>query len=216
MKPSGAISPIVAVLAIITVAPIVTVCALALVIEDGGPVFFRQRRIGRNGRPFDLVKLRSMKRVASGGKITARNDSRITTVGKVLRKYKIDELPQLWNVFRGDMSFIGPRPEVPEYVDLSDERWQKVLLVKPGITDLASLAFRNEEDLLGDHGDVASFYRDWLLPRKLDLSAHYIRTRSFFADVKLIGLTLRHIAFPRQHDRHRIAKQFAYGGSLDQ
>jgi lipopolysaccharide/colanic/teichoic acid biosynthesis glycosyltransferase len=179
-------------------------------------VFFRQRRMGRNGRAFDLVKLRSMKRVASGGKITARNDSRITTVGKMLRKYKIDELPQLWNVFRGDMSFIGPRPEVPEYVDLSDERWQKVLLVKPGITDLASLAFRNEEDLLGDQGDVASFYRDWLLPRKLDLSAHYIRTRSFFTDVKLIALTLRHIAFPRQHDRHQIAKQFAYGGSLDQ
>ena len=216
MKPSAAISPIAAVLAIITVAPIVTVCALALVIEDGGPVFFRQRRMGRNGRAFDLVKLRSMKSVVSGGKITARNDSRITTVGKVLRKYKIDELPQLWNVFRGDMSIIGPRPEVPEYVDLSDERWQKVLLVKPGITDLASLAFRNEEDLLGDQGDIASFYRDWLLPRKLDLSAHYIRTRSFFTDAKLIALTLRHIAFPRQHDRHRIAKQFAYGGSLDQ
>jgi lipopolysaccharide/colanic/teichoic acid biosynthesis glycosyltransferase len=214
MKLSDAISPIAAVLALITVAPIVAVCALALVIEDDRPVFFRQHRIGKNGKIFDLVKLRSMKKVSSGTKITARNDSRVTTVGKVLRKYKIDELPQLWNVLRGEMGFIGPRPEVPEYVDLSDQRWQRVLSVKPGITDLASLAFRNEEDLLGEQGDVASFYRDWLLPRKLDLSAHYIQTRSFTTDVKLIALTLRHIALPRQHDRHQVAKQFAYEGSL--
>jgi lipopolysaccharide/colanic/teichoic acid biosynthesis glycosyltransferase len=214
MKLSEAISQIAAVLALITVAPVVAVCAFALAVEDGGPVFFCQHRIGKNGKVFDLVKLRSMKKASSGTKITARNDSRITTVGRVLRKYKIDELPQLWNVFRGDMSFIGPRPEVPEYVDLSDKRWQRVLSVKPGITDLASLAFRNEEDLLGKQGNVASFYRDWLLPRKLDLSAHYIQTRSFTTDAKLIALTLRHIALPRLHDRHQVAKQFAYEGSL--
>ncbi len=214
MKPSDVISPIAAVLALIAVAPIVAVSAAALVIEDGGPAFFRQHRIGKNGKVFDLVKLRSMKKVSSGARITARNDSRVTTVGRVLRKYKIDELPQLWNVLRGEMSFIGPRPEVPEYVDLSDQLWQRVLSVKPGITDLASLAFRNEEDLLGEQGDVAGFYRDWLLPRKLDLSAHYIQTRSFTTDVRLIALTLRHIALPRQHDRRQVAKQFAYEGSL--
>jgi lipopolysaccharide/colanic/teichoic acid biosynthesis glycosyltransferase len=214
MKLSDVISPIAAGLSLIVVAPMVAVCALALVVEDGGPVFFRQRRMGKNGRTFDLVKLRSMKKESSGSKITARSDSRVTTVGKVIRQYKIDELPQLWNVLRGDMGFVGPRPEVPEYVDLSDPRWQRVLSVKPGITDLASLAFRNEELLLGGQGDVDRFYRDWLLPRKLDLSAHYIRTRSLATDVKLIALTVRHTALPHQHDRHQVAKQFAYEGSL--
>jgi lipopolysaccharide/colanic/teichoic acid biosynthesis glycosyltransferase len=196
------------------VAPVVAVCAFALLVEDGGPVFFRQRRIGKNGKPFDLLKLRSMKQVSSGTKITARSDSRITIVGKVLRKYKIDELPQLWNVLHGDMAFVGPRPEVPEYVDLSNPQWQRVLSVKPGITDLASLAFRNEEDLLGGQGNVDRFYRDWLLPRKLDLSAHYIRTRSFLSDVRLIAFTLKHTVLPHRHDRHQVAKQFDYEGAL--
>jgi len=214
MKPSDAISPIVASLALIAVIPLVAMSALAIIVDDGRPVFFHQRRIGKDGRPFDLLKLRSMKRIPSGTRITARSDLRITTAGRILRKYKIDELPQLWNVLRGEMCFVGPRPEVPEYVDLVDPRWQQVLSVKPGITDLASLVFRNEEELLDGQADAESFYRSWLLPRKLDLSAHYIRTRSFRTDVRLIASTLRHTLLPHLHDRHQVAKQFAYEGSL--
>jgi lipopolysaccharide/colanic/teichoic acid biosynthesis glycosyltransferase len=214
MKSPDLISQIAAGLSLVAVAPIVAVCALALIVEGGGPVFFRQCRIGRNGRPFDLLKLRSMRHASHGTRITARGDSRITGVGKLLRSYKLDELPQLWNVLRGEMSFIGPRPEVPEYVDLSDPRWQAVLSVKPGITDLASLAFLNEENLLFRQKDFESFYRDWLLPRKLDLSAYYIRTRSFSTDVRLIALTIRHSILPHQYDPRQIAKQFAYEGSI--
>jgi lipopolysaccharide/colanic/teichoic acid biosynthesis glycosyltransferase len=214
MKSSDLITRIAAGLSLIAIAPIVAACALALVVEGGGPVFFRQRRIGQNGRPFVLLKLRSMRQVSSGSKVTAQSDPRITVVGRVLRKYKIDELPQLWNILRGDMSFVGPRPEVPEYVDLSDPRWQSVLSVKPGITDLASLAFRNEENVLYGERDTDKFYREWLLPRKLDLSAYYIRTRSLTTDAKLIALTLRHTVLPHQHNRHQIAKKFAYEGPL--
>ncbi len=214
MKPRDMVPQIAAGLSLIAVAPIIAMCALALVVEDGGPIFFRQSRIGKNGRPFVLLKLRSMKHESRGTSITARGDSRITDVGKIMRKYKFDELPQLWNVLRGEMSCIGPRPEVPEYVDLSDPRWQAVLSVKPGITDLASLAFRNEETLLLHQNDCDNFYRDWLLPRKLDMSAYYIRTRSVATDVKLIALTIRHSLLPHQFDRHKIAKQFAYEGSI--
>lgn len=214
MKLPDAISPIVASVALIAVLPLVMACACAIVLEDGRPALFHQRRIGKNGRPFELLKLRSMRRAGCGTKITARNDLRITATGRVLRKYKIDELPQLWNIVRGEMGFVGPRPEVPEYVDLLDPRWQHVLSVKPGITDLASLVFRNEEDLLDGQADAESFYRSWLLPCKLDLSTHYIRTRSFTTDVRLIASTLRHTLRPRLHDRHQIAKQFAYEGSL--
>jgi lipopolysaccharide/colanic/teichoic acid biosynthesis glycosyltransferase len=201
-------------LALIVVLPVLAVCALAIFVEDRGPVLFRQRRTGKHGTPFLLLKLRSMKSMSMGRSITARNDTRITAVGRRLREYKIDELPQLWNVFRGDMSLVGPRPEVPEYVDLSDPRWQTVLSVKAGITDLASLVFRNEERLLSEQKDAEKFYRDWLLPHKLDLSAHYIRTRSLTSDARLIALTLRHVFVRGQLDRNDIAQQFAYQGEL--
>jgi lipopolysaccharide/colanic/teichoic acid biosynthesis glycosyltransferase len=203
-----------ALLALIVVLPILIVCALAIFLEDRGPILFRQRRTGRHGRPFLLFKLRSMKSMSIGCSITATSDKRITGVGRRIRRYKLDELPQLWNVVRGDMSVVGPRPEVPEYVDLSDPRWQTVLAVNAGITDLASLVFRNEERLLAEQSDAEKFYRDWLLPQKLDLSAHYIRTRSLTSDAKLIALTLRHIFARNQVDRNNIEQQFAYRGAL--
>jgi lipopolysaccharide/colanic/teichoic acid biosynthesis glycosyltransferase len=201
-------------LALILVFPVLVVCALAVFLEDRGPILFRQRRIGRHGRPFLLLKLRSMKTKSMGRSITAGNDTRITAVGKRLREYKIDELPQLWNVFRGDMSLVGPRPEVPEYVDLSDPRWQTVLSVNAGITDLASLVFRHEARLLAEQKDAEKFYRDWLLPRKLDLSAHYIRTRSMTSDARLIALTVRQMFVREQLDGKDMAQQFGYQGAL--
>jgi lipopolysaccharide/colanic/teichoic acid biosynthesis glycosyltransferase len=201
-------------LTLIAISPLLAVCAVAIWLEDRGPVFFRQRRIGRNGEPFLLLKLRTMRSSTRGGSITAGGDSRITAVGKLLRDYKVDELPQLWNVFRGDMTLVGPRPEVPEYVDLSDPRWRIVLSVPPGITDLASLIYRHEERLLAAHSDVDRFYREWLLPRKLDLSAHYVRTRSFITDTRLIALTLKHVLVRGELDNNKIERQFAYGDTL--
>jgi lipopolysaccharide/colanic/teichoic acid biosynthesis glycosyltransferase len=214
MKPGYLLAQILAGLSLIAAFPIIATCAVAVFIEDGGAVLFSQCRIGKNGSPFLLWKLRSMKTLSSGRNITARTDDRITAVGKLLRAYKLDELPQLWNVFRGDMSFVGPRPEVPEYVDLLDPQWRVVLSVKPGIVDLASLAFRNEEDLLSEQNNPEKFYRDWLLPRKLDLSAHYIRTRSLPTDARLVALTFRHILFRGNLDRQKVARQFAYEGAL--
>lgn len=197
-------------LLLIAIAPVLAICALSILAEDGPPVLFRQVRIGKGGRPFRLLKMRSMRLGGAGATITAHGDSRITACGKVIRRYKFDELPQLWNVFCGDMHFIGPRPEVPEYVNASDPRWAAVLSVEPGITDLASLAYRNEEALLCEQEQIEDFYRDSLLPRKLDMSAYYIRHRSFTTDFKLISLTIWHSLRPQQHDARQIAEQFAY------
>jgi lipopolysaccharide/colanic/teichoic acid biosynthesis glycosyltransferase len=193
---------------------VLAICAAAIILTDRGPVLYRQSRAGKNGRAFSLLKLRSMKAASQGRSITANNDTRITKIGRILRDYKIDELPQLWNVCRGDMSIVGPRPEVPEYVDLTDERWQTVLSVRPGLTDLASLVFRHEELLLSRQQDAERFYREWLLPRKLDLSAHYTRTRSLVTDARLIVLTLTHIVLRGERDRREIARQFDYQGAL--
>jgi lipopolysaccharide/colanic/teichoic acid biosynthesis glycosyltransferase len=203
---------IVAALGLIAASPVLAVCAIAIYLHDRGPILFQQLRIGQNGKPFSLLKLRSMKLAASGRSITAGGDSRITPIGKVLRDFKLDELPQLWNVVRGDMNLIGPRPEVPQYVDLMDWRWRIVLSVKPGITDLASLIFRHEEGLLAGHQDVERFYREWLLPRKLEISMHYTQHRSVLLDARLIALTLRHVISRGGLDQDEIARQFSYGG----
>ena len=199
-------------LLLILVAPLLGICAVAILLEDGMPIIFRQLRVGLSGRPFEILKLRTMKQMWGAHKITADGDSRITMAGRLMRHYKIDELPQLWNVFRGEMNFIGPRPEVPEYVDISDRQWQAVLSVRPGITDLASLAFRNEQILLSGQSNMEHFYCNWLLPRKLALSTHYIRTRSLISDIKLLLLTVRHSLIPSQCEPVRIAQEFKYKG----
>jgi lipopolysaccharide/colanic/teichoic acid biosynthesis glycosyltransferase len=199
---------------LVATSPLLAACALAIRIESRGPILFRQVRMGVHGRPFVLLKLRSMRSASSGTSITAGGDSRITKVGRLLRDYKLDELPQLWNVLRGDMNFIGPRPEVPEYVDFCDARWRAVLSVPPGITDLASLVFRHEERLLADCSDVETFYRECLLPRKLEISAHYALTRSTLSDIRLIALTIRHAFLRTELNHNKIARQFSYGGNL--
>jgi lipopolysaccharide/colanic/teichoic acid biosynthesis glycosyltransferase len=205
---------IVAGFGLLAASPLLAVCALAIYFGDRGPFLFRQRRIGAGGKPFVLLKLRSMTVASRGTSITAGGDSRITTVGKLLRDFKLDELPQLWNVLRGDMNFIGPRPEVPEYVDMSDPRWRAVLSVRPGITDLASLMLRHEERLLAGHEDVDKFYRERLLPKKLEISSHYAQTRSTLKDAQLIALTLKSIVKRGELNEQDIAKQFCYGGIL--
>ena len=177
-------------------APLMAAAAAAVWLEDGFPVFFRQTRVGRGNRPFRLLKFRSMRKDAAGSKLTAGGDRRITVAGRVLRKYKLDELPQLWNVIRGEMSIVGPRPEVPEYVDAASPQWRAVLRHRPGITDLATLMYRNEEEILAAACDPERYYRETLLPAKLALNLRYAASSSAWTDLKLILLTLRYSFIP--------------------
>jgi lipopolysaccharide/colanic/teichoic acid biosynthesis glycosyltransferase len=170
--------------------PLVAVAALAIAIETAGWPLFSQERVGRGGRRFFLWKLRSM-RAGDGPEVTAAGDSRVTRVGRVLRRLKLDELPQLWNVLKGDMSFVGPRPEVPALVDATSELWQRVLSVRPGITDPVSLALKDEEALLAAvGGDRERFYRETLQPWKLRGYVEYLEKRSAWTDLGVIVKTV--------------------------
>jgi lipopolysaccharide/colanic/teichoic acid biosynthesis glycosyltransferase len=197
---------IVAVLAIIVLAPLFAFATLLILVSDGRPLLFRHRRIGRNGKPFLVLKFRTMRNGASGLAITTSKDGRVTKAGAWLRKLKIDELPQLVNVLRGEMSLIGPRPEVAEYVEFNDQRWRRVLAVRPGITDLASLAFRDEEAILGPAPNPDAYYRFVILPEKLRLNLLYQQSRTLLRDVKLLWMTARYSFFPRGFDRDRIMR----------
>ena len=192
--------------ALILLAPLFVFCALLILLDDGPPVLFRQKRIGRHGQLFTILKFRSMRTGKTGIPITTSGDSRVTKVGSWLRALKIDELPQLMNVLQGSMSLIGPRPEVPEYVEFDDEIWRQVLEVRPGITDLASLAFRHEEVLLASAADPVEFYRSVVLPEKLRLNLQYQQSRSFILDLKLLWMTARYSFFPAGFDRDRVLR----------
>ena len=177
-------------LALITLAPLLIALALIVKSTSSGPVLFRHERIGRSYVPFDVLKFRTMRSGNAGAQITTADDTRITPVGKILRRYKLDELPQLVNVLRGEMSIVGPRPEVSKYVEM-DERYAKVLQVRPGLTDPASLKFRHEQELLAAQPDPEPFYVEELLPEKVRLSVDYVENQSMSTDLRLIGETLR-------------------------
>ena len=196
---------------LLCLAPVFAVLALLILWNDGLPIFFRQERVGRNGRLFAIWKFRTMSTGAQGRAITAAGDPRVTRMGAWLRAFKLDELPQLFNVLRGDMSLIGPRPEVPEYVEFDNPLWQAVLQVRPGITDLATLVHRNEEQILGACEDPNTAYRDRVLPAKLNLNLSYQRTRSFRRDLKLIFLTIRYSLFPEGFDPDHVNKALGIG-----
>jgi len=157
-----------------------------IIVDNGLPVFFTQTRIGKDLRPFKLIKFRSMKTSNSGSLVTASGDSRITRSGKILRKLKLDEFPQLINVLKGEMSLVGPRPEVKKYVDLYSEDQKLVLSVKPGITGLDSLTFTNEEELMADAKNPEEFYIKEIMPKKLNLSLEYIKDQSLRKDFGLL------------------------------
>lgn len=178
------------VVGLVVLSPVLLLCALLVGASSPGGVLFRQERIGKDGVPFTIYKFRSMRKDNAGLKITTGTDSRITGVGRVLRKTKLDELPQLWNVFRGDMSFVGPRPEVREYTDLYDEYQRQVLLLRPGITGLASIRYRNENELLTNSVDPNRTYIEEIMPAKLALDLEYIPRASVSYDVRLILETL--------------------------
>lgn len=188
--------------AIATVAafPILLAIAAAVAVCDGRPVFFRQTRIGKNGAPFRLWKFRTMRTGLAGDRVTSGGDARITRLGRLLRKYKLDELPQLWNVVAGHMALIGPRPEAPAFVDAANPLWAEVLGARPGITDLATIVYRHEEDELRGVDNVEQYYREVVLPRKLALNVQYNSVRCWRTDLALVWLTVRYSFYPAGFD----------------
>ncbi len=175
-------------LALIVSTPAFLLIAVAIRIETPGPVFFRQVRVGRGGREFRMWKFRSMARDAptTGPSVTRSGDPRVTKVGRFLRRTKLDELPQFINVVRGEMSLVGPRPEVPEYVTLYSRRERAVLNARPGITDPASLAYLNEEELLSKVADPVGLYKETLMHDKLEMNLEYLRTATVLSDVRIV------------------------------
>jgi lipopolysaccharide/colanic/teichoic acid biosynthesis glycosyltransferase len=178
---------------LIVLSPMLAAVSLLVLLTSGAPVVFHQVRVGRHGQEFRLYKFRTMRTApgAEHGSFDAGNTSRVTRAGEFLRKWKLDEILQLWNVLVGDMSLVGPRPEVRKWVDAYPERWARVLTVRPGITDHASIVYRNEEEELAKAEEPEQAYRHVILPRKLRLYEEYVRTRTFACDIGIIIKTLR-------------------------
>ena len=171
--------------------------AIFIKLESKGPVFFKQKRAGKNGTYFEILKFRSMSSSPDDEKkeIEPGEKKRITKVGAILRKTKLDEIPQIINVIKGEMSIVGPRPEVKKYVDVYPEEWEKILSIKPGITDPASVKFRNEEELLSKSSDPEREYKENILPKKLKLYEEYISNITFINDLKIIFKTIFTVFF---------------------
>lgn len=177
--------------ALAVTSPLLVVIALAVRITSPGPAFFRQERVGLRGETFSIHKFRTMQVSHDGLLVSATGDHRVTRVGALLRRTKLDELPQLIDVLTGTMSLVGPRPEVPAYADLwPRERRDVILTVRPGITDPASVAFRSEADLLAGAPDADTYYREVLLPEKTRLYVEYVQNRSFWGDLRILGATV--------------------------
>jgi lipopolysaccharide/colanic/teichoic acid biosynthesis glycosyltransferase len=186
-------------IALVLAAPVITLFALLVRLGSAGPAFFRQERVGRGGKPFVLFKLRSMRTGFEGPRVTAKGDARVTFVGRILRKTKLDELPQLWNVVRGDMSLVGPRPEVPEYVDPENPLWREILRWRPGITDPVTLRLRDEETVLAAvPGDSERYYREEIQPAKLREYVAYLETRRWWTDLSVLVRTGLAVLIPRR------------------
>jgi lipopolysaccharide/colanic/teichoic acid biosynthesis glycosyltransferase len=177
---------------LVLLTPVLGLLACCIKLTSRGPALYRQTRIGKDGRPFQILKLRSMVIQSSNldEMITVAGDRRVTAVGKILRRHKIDELPQLWNVIRGDMSLVGPRPELPIYVSEYGPDQRIVLSARPGITDPASLAYRHEEMILAEQSDPKQFYRTQVLPDKLARNIAYLQKVTFRSDIHIILSTL--------------------------
>jgi lipopolysaccharide/colanic/teichoic acid biosynthesis glycosyltransferase len=179
--------------------PVLLALSLMVKLSSPGPVFYRQQRVGRGGKLFRIAKFRSMSEDADkrGPAITSAGDHRITALGRLLRRHKLDELPQLWNVLKGEMSLVGPRPEVPFYVESYSDSQRRVLAVRPGITDPSSILYRHEEQVLGDQPDPDRYYREVLLPDKLNLNLEYLSRVSFSYDLSLLLRTTGCVVLPK-------------------
>ena len=179
---------------LIILLPFMLIIAIFIKLDSKGPVFFKQVRVTKNGREFKIFKYRTM-RVGSDkySQITVGKDNRITKVGAFLRKYKLDEIPQLINVLLGDMSLVGPRPEVPKYVALYTKEQKEILKVRAGITDYASIEFSDENDLLASEEDPEKAYIEKIMPKKIELNKKYLSEISILTDIKIILLTIKKI-----------------------
>jgi lipopolysaccharide/colanic/teichoic acid biosynthesis glycosyltransferase len=193
------VEAVLALAGLVVISPLLGLGAILVALSSPGPILYRQERMGLHGRKFILYKFRSMRINSSALQVTAKNDGRVTWAGKFLRKTKIDELPELWNVLRGYMSVVGPRPEVERYVNLNNPLWKQVLAVRPGITDPVTLSLRNEEELLGNvKGDPEEFYLGVLQPLKLQGYVDYLGQRDAWRDFVVILWTIVVILLPNK------------------
>lgn len=177
---------------IILIAPLLLIVSIMIIIIDGFPVLFLQERIGKNGKPFTLIKFRSMSVESNkyNNQFSPDQRHRVTTLGLFLRKFKIDELPQFINVLKGDISVVGPRPEVRVWVEKFSNKFDKINSIRPGITDYASIKYRNEELILGEAEDPIKKYNDSILPEKMAINIEYVDNHSFFLDLRIIFSTI--------------------------
>lgn len=176
---------------LILLSPLFVVVAILIRVKmPDGPILFKQKRVGRYGKPFTLYKFRSMVVDHTGSNVSVAGEARITPLGAKLRKYKLDELPQLWNVFIGDMSFVGPRPDVPGYADKLEGEESVILKLRPGITGPASLKYKNEEELLASVADPVKYNDEVIFPDKVKINMQYYYHRSFWGDIKYIAKTI--------------------------
>jgi lipopolysaccharide/colanic/teichoic acid biosynthesis glycosyltransferase len=177
--------------------PVILAVSLVLFLSQGRPIFFHQNRVGRNFRLFRIYKFRTMtvRRRSEEGGFDAGSRERITPIGSFLRKTKLDELPQIYNVLKGDMSFVGPRPEVKKWVECYREEWKPVLSIRPGITDPASIEYRDEEKLLAEQDKPEKYYAEVILPHKLEIYQEYVKNKSIFLDAKVCMKTLKKVFF---------------------
>lgn len=183
--------------ALLVFSPLFVLVTILIKLDSEGPVFFKQTRVGKDCKPFKLIKFRSMREENKALKkqFEPGNNKRVTYVGKILRKTKIDELPELFNILIGDMSVVGPRPEVEKYVMLFQDEYITVLKVRPGLSDFASILYRDEEDILALQTDSEQYYIKTILPRKLSLACEYITNISFKTDMEIITKTIKSILF---------------------
>jgi len=177
-------------LGLIILSPLLLITAVLIRIRMNKPVLFRHVRIGKNGRPFILYKFRTMTLNHSGSSISLKGESRITSLGAQLRKFKIDELPELWNVIKGDMSLVGPRPDVVEYMSNLEGEELRILELRPGITSPASIKYADEEELVASAPDPHRYYNEVIWPDKVKINLEYVKTRSFSGDLLIIFKTL--------------------------
>ncbi len=196
LRTKRAVDLMLASVGIVLLAPLMASIALAVAVSSRGPVIFRQPRLGRYGSVFTMYKFRSMRVSAPGAVVplvTATGDPRVTRLGRLLRRYKLDELPQLVNVLRGDMSLVGPRPEVARYARFYPEEYKRILSIRPGITDFATLEYHDEEELLARSADPESAYVNEVLPKKIDLYMRYLDECSLRTDMIVLARTLRRV-----------------------
>ncbi|MCU1285418.1 MAG: sugar transferase [Acidobacteriales bacterium] len=180
------------ILILLAVLPILFLCAVAIKLDSAGPALFRQTRVGKDGKTFEIIKLRTMVHQGDKGpSLTRTGDKRITAIGRILRLLKVDEAPQLWNVIRGDMSMVGPRPDLPEYISALRSDRMSVLALRPGLTSPASLKFRNEEDTLSQvpADELRAFYTNVVLPEKIRIDLEYAEHATLFSDLQVIVST---------------------------